>query len=343
MRTFDNKAPSRIYAKDLIVSDFEINRRIKIQGRSGCRIIFDQTDSNVIIKISRSPGYNHRLKKQHDKQNCFFERHRAIGFDTPEVYFSGIADEATIKSPFNGVKEGKVDRTGHQFSPEHSFSSQLADNNFFWFQMRYIPGESYSQYLMKATKQEIDRIIDIYLLYFNKFISESEIGFVTKETITTKIDSIKIALRKTRFCKDELISKALSFLENYIPVSALPLGFCHGDFTLSNVIFSDGRIFLIDFLDSFIESPIMDVVKLRQDTKFNWTMQLEVDMPVFKQSKTLQILKYFDQRIMEWLQGSVYHLDWYPYLEVMNLVRILPYLERENEVNFIYRCLRKEL
>ncbi len=34
---------------------------------------------------------------------------------------------------------------------------------------------------------------------------------------------------------------------------------------------------MIDFLDSFIETPLMDIVKLRQDTKYNWSYLLVND------------------------------------------------------------------
>ena len=46
----------------------------------------------------------------------------------------------------------------------------------------------------------------------------------------------------------------------------IPVGTCHGDLTFSNILFNGNNYYLIDFLDSFIESPLLDIVKLRQDT-----------------------------------------------------------------------------
>ena len=34
------------------------------------------------------------------------------------------------------------------------------------------------------------------------------------------------------------------------------------------------RLYLIDFLDSVIESPLFDIIKIRQDTYFNWTINI---------------------------------------------------------------------
>ena len=55
---------------------------------------------------------------------------------------------------------------------------------------------------------------------------------------------------------------------------SIPIGFCHGDLTFSNIMFAldDNQVGLIDFLDSFIETPLIDLVKLRQDTHFHWTI-----------------------------------------------------------------------
>ena len=34
------------------------------------------------------------------------------------------------------------------------------------------------------------------------------------------------------------------------------------------------KICLIDFLDSFVETPFFDILKLRQDTSFLWTISM---------------------------------------------------------------------
>ena len=40
----------------------------------------------------------------------------------------------------------------------------------------------------------------------------------------------------------------------------LPEGFCHGDLTLSNLLFNNDDIVIIDFLDTFLDSTIQDIV-----------------------------------------------------------------------------------
>jgi hypothetical protein len=52
---------------------------------------------------------------------------------------------------------------------------------------------------------------------------------------------------------------------------AVPFGQPHGDFTTCNLLLrSDGGLIAIDFLDSDVPSPVVDVAKLRQDTRWGW-------------------------------------------------------------------------
>ena len=118
------------------------------------------------------------------------------------------------------------------------------------------------------------------------------------------------------------------------------MGFCHGDFTLSNMVFSSGRIYLVDFLDSFIESPLMDIVKLRQDTKFQWSLSIENDLKHYQTGKVRQVLNYFDRQIIRYFGEKPYFIAWYDFLEKINLLRIIPYLHHQEELDFIRDCLQ---
>ncbi len=52
----------------------------------------------------------------------------------------------------------------------------------------------------------------------------------------------------------------------------VPWGFCHGDINFGNMIVDPMKqeLYLFDFLDSFIESPLQDFSSLRQDFAFGW-------------------------------------------------------------------------
>jgi hypothetical protein len=54
----------------------------------------------------------------------------------------------------------------------------------------------------------------------------------------------------------------------------VPVGDCHGDLTLSNVILSHSKgLLLIDFLTTFLDSPLQDLAKLRQELIYGWSFR----------------------------------------------------------------------
>ena len=67
------------------------------------------------------------------------------------------------------------------------------------------------------------------------------------------------------------LSFALQVAKSHMDIT-VSVGFCHGDLTFSNLLVNakSRRIALFDFLDSFVESPLQDLAKLRQDTAYFW-------------------------------------------------------------------------
>ena len=53
-----------------------------------------------------------------------------------------------------------------------------------------------------------------------------------------------------------------------------PVGPCHGDLTLSNIILDTASgVTLIDFLDTYLDSPLQDASKLKQDYIYGWSFR----------------------------------------------------------------------
>ncbi|GHU00539.1 hypothetical protein FACS1894186_1320 [Alphaproteobacteria bacterium] len=68
-----------------------------------------------------------------------------------------------------------------------------------------------------------------------------------------------------------LAHKGLDALECF-DFSRVPRSYCCGDLTLENIIVAgDGRLYLIDFLDSFYDSWQLDAAKLLQDLELKWS------------------------------------------------------------------------
>lgn len=116
---------------------------------------------------------------------------------------------------------------------------------------------------------------------------------------------------------------------NYI----LPVGYCHGDLTLSNILVDNGEFYLIDFLEDWIPSPAFDVCKIMQDCKFQW---YTVDGEPFKQwHKSLGesvLVEYGSKFGMSHLEGIM----------LLTLFRVLPYCQGTKRGDFIKEAICRE-
>jgi hypothetical protein len=279
-----------------------ITPEIKIQGRSGCllEVITNET-AYIVRKTSNSIEYNNRLKKQIQKQNNFKSLDPVI---TPTVLGSGIND-----------------------------------NGLMYFEMPYIMGDKYSDYLVKADLNGINYFINTLLKWIDYNLSTSSTQPLDADLISVKLDELSNKL-KTTYDGNSFIKNEFTYLSSNKLLGSISIGCCHGDLTLSNLIISNNKVYLIDFLDSFIESPLMDIIKIRQDTKHKWSLMLEEKMPNYQKNKLNQILNYIDNIITDHYKNFIVSNEVYTFFEKLNLLRILPYLTKKNEVEFIINSLK---
>ena len=90
---------------------------------------------------------------------------------------------------------------------------------------------------------------------------------------------------------------------------------------LRNILFTSNKYYFIDYLDSFIETPIQDIVKLRQDTKYIWsTMMYKKKYDIVRLN---MIFKYIDDKINDHFSNNEFYYRNYDRLQLMNILRIL--------------------
>lgn len=283
--------------------------QIKMEGRSGCRLDVEKEGEHVIIKkYSSSLQYNKRLFRQAKKQQAFY----------------------------NNLPEN------HAFSTAKVLDIYFADNSLAWFSMPYLFSEKYSNYFEQASVLDLKKVLNHIIDYFSFNLENSVPGKIDDCIITSKIEELKLKVAETIHTTDrEYFFYALDYLKANVPAMPLPIGTCHGDFTFSNILFGDSKIYLLDFLDSFIESPLIDIVKIRQDTCFKWSIMLEKEMPSHKKNKLIQTFNYFDREIASFCNDALGLSKWYNYLQIFNLLRIVPYLNNSDEIIFIEKSLRQ--
>jgi hypothetical protein len=287
-----------------------LTSKIKIQGKSGCPIrIYQNEIGYSLIKTAKDQNYSLRLKKQAEKQIFFHENtSKNLAFLTPKILSINEIDGLCA------------------------------------IEMEFINAESYSTFLTKQKKGSIDTFISNVFDYIKVNIKNSKpISYeVHSELILQKTKELENYFLKSTYYGHEILPKITNYLKNNIPNTELPIGHCHGDFTLSNMLFANNsKIYLIDFLDSFIESPLIDYIKLRQDTRYYWSPFLEQPNKL-RNVRLIQVLNYIDKKIeREMKMNFEYITQWEEYLTVMNFARIIPYAESMDDFDFLTNNIKK--
>jgi hypothetical protein len=122
----------------------------------------------------------------------------------------------------------------------------------------------------------------------------------------------------------------------------LPVGVCHGDLTLSNVLLQrpTNNIILIDFLDSFIESPLADVCKLRQDTRFGWSLFLSGGPQGYDPVRMAATLRYLDSALVRYCSQFEWWVQYHTIVELLNQLRVLQYAKERRIVDHLLSTIR---
>eukprot|EP00744_Colponema_vietnamica_P017832 GILI01025106.1.p1 GENE.GILI01025106.1~~GILI01025106.1.p1 ORF type:complete len:440 (+),score=77.59 GILI01025106.1:48-1367(+) len=267
---------------------------ITVEGYSGCevRIVKDQASSEYVVeKCSHDPKYIPRLIKQRDKQRMAHRNNTSPNVVVPNIIFTRLLT--------------------HE---DHTAEASQPVPQSITVGMPFLHHTDSVSFLMKASMAEVKMFSECLLDSIEGCVSQcgAEAGLCDISIFIEKLDDIAAVCGRNK-CIQRMGSATPTQLppleriqKTIIPTLAkylrdkgqasrhirIPLGTCHGDFTLSNVLVltpltGDGlplspraqsketfRIALIDFLDSFVESPLADMAKLCQDLKYGWTLRL---------------------------------------------------------------------
>ena len=284
--------------------------KIEVKGHSGCQIDVVREGKDLFVyKSSRDPKYLKRLVMQAEKQ-----RNAAL----PRMQHIRVPKVHTIEK-----------------TPEYVS-----------VKMDYVYSRNFVEYFEQAGFEQVEYLIEALKNYIAYEVNNSHIREVELSLFSEKFSDVKEkTLRNPHLTGDKDIESILEESEKVFANMTkiiIPIGTCHGDLTFSNILFNGNNYFLIDFLDSFIESPLMDIVKLRQDTAWHWSPLMYVNdydairMKIVFSRIDKELNRYFSD-IYPWYR------DYYQPFQLMNFLRILQYAHEPKVIGYLKQSLKDQL
>lgn len=280
---------------------------IKVKGHSGCNIEIVSGGSGLYINKSTSDSkYVERLYKQALKQ------------------------QEASNIPYQHIRIPKV------FNIEKK-------TDFLNIKMEYVYSKNYIDYFEDAGFEQIEYFIHALKIFVDSEISNSEIKRIPSKVLEDKFVDVNTKILNNQLIKNDkeilAIMKVSAIVFSQMEKElCLPIGQCHGDLTFSNILFNGNNYYLIDFLDSFIESPLCDIVKIRQDSCFSWSQMMYTHK--FDRVRMDIISKKIDEEIDRYYSKYKWYSKYYRELQLMNLLRVLQYAKEESVVEFLKKTIK---
>jgi hypothetical protein len=167
----------------------------------------------------------------------------------------------------------------------------------------------------------------------------SELNDSTEQLVPSCIftDKLKNVLSETKDLELRTLLERANKLTESLPFELIfPIGRCHGDLTLSNLILDPvSGLTLIDFLETYLETPLQDVSKLKQDFNYGWSFRNE--SPAIAIKAEILCRKHYPNAITQ--IERLYPMQ-IKVLTLLTLARIAPYVQDQSTKNWL--CLSME-
>jgi thiamine kinase-like enzyme len=213
--------------------------------------------------------------------------------------------------------------------------------------MDLIKSKNCIEFFETCSKNDLDFFFNAILEFISENIEYSTFKNISNKIFIKKTKNVWKNIKKNHSNRyDDHVLKIIDFF-NSKDYFNIPVGYCHGDLTFSNMLIQKQdtnsstpiKIFLLDFLDSFIDSPLNDMVKVRQDTQFLWTTLMYKSN--FDYNKISIINEYLDNKFHKFFSNYDFYNETYKYVQSLNILRILQYTSDKNKSSYLESCLNK--
>ncbi len=250
-----------------------------------------------------------------------------------------LVDELTIRKSSTGKAAARLkrqiekqklfyDQTDHKRVRAPKIFRTSEKQDAFYADMEFVAARDFIQFLSEADREALEDFASVLIDFVAGNLKSSREAEVSGE-IKSKLEELR-----QRGVSSTYIEAAA--VRCKAPIS-VPVGNCHGDLTLSNVLFKGDTLYLIDFLDCYVESPLQDVVKIRQDTCFDWSLQLY--QAEFNRPRVQIALRYLDARIENAFTSYEWYRRYYDLFQFVSLMRVLPYCVEDTTTELVTRAL----
>ena len=228
------------------------------------------------------------------------------------------------------IKQNKFELSGIKTPKIYNYGQE---NGLFYFDMEFLNGITLAEYMSNIKIKEINSLIG--LLCKSLPIENSQILPNTDIVFKKKIKQISTKLRPS----DKEALNAVNILENF-DFSNVPFSYCCGDLTLENIMLDDNKqIYLIDFLDSFYNSWMIDVAKLLQDLELHWSYRhMDID---FNLAMRLAVAKEALLENIAEYENAQNNIKTIYHILLLNILRIIPYTKDDTTHLFLKNALNK--
>ncbi|MCH5264461.1 MAG: hypothetical protein J1F02_01075 [Lachnospiraceae bacterium] len=212
------------------------------------------------------------------------------------------------------------------FLPAEVYRDYYDERNLYTFEMEYVSGITLAEYMRNIHLSQIRDIADLFL---NLIPETIEYDKSAPGIFINKVENLCEDIKEKEPVIQESIDLLLAFSWEHIVPSP-----CHGDLTLENMIVSQEHIFLIDYLDSFYDSWMIDFAKILQDVELHWSYRFEEKMGNNLKIRLVSLKEIILQHITKRKEGkylirSIYHIL------LLNLLRIVPYVKDDTTMDFV--------
>lgn len=193
-------------------------------------------------------------------------------------------------------------------------------NRRFFFRMKYINGKSLAEQICDIDLTELCEISKKILTFIPKNV---EFDVHAKDIFRNKVKELDMKIKNKSIVVQESFQQLYTFEWQYVQKSK-----CHGDLTLENILCGEDGYYLIDFLDSFYDSWMIDFAKILQDIELFWHYRNSiVDNNLYIR---LMILKHqLIKKVNKMKYGKEILQSIYMML-LLNVLRIIPYAKDNN-------------